>query len=544
VALFTSKGLWAVERHDGQIEVECPWAHEHTTGDDTAYIKAADPEAGLFPTFFCFHNHCEGRTFEDVLEHFGKRAVDRHCGERFAGRRTPAAPKVIDPANPMETARRYREADGGTLVHHLGEWRRWDGRKYACQSDPNIRAGVWRWLEECQQESKGVVVPYRPSTTAVNGVLDALRAVANVPSSLEMPCWLDERDHPAPEDIIAFANGLLDLDRFLKTGEARLLSHTPRWFSDNCLPHDFVPGAQCPAWIDFLDQVFEADEERIRALAQWFGYNMTADISLHKFALLIGPPRSGKGTTLRVLTHLLGTANVANPTFTSLGGRFGLAPLVNKLAALVGEGHLGRQSDAVAILERLKSISGGDLQNVDRKGKAELANVQIKARFTIGVNELPRFPDASAALRSRLLVIPFDVSFEGKEDFGLGERLLSENSGITNWALDGLLDLRRSGRLFQPRAGMAILDDFARLSSPVRAFLEDCCQVGPGFEVRSDVLREEWEQWCQRHGHEPGGDSKFGASLRAADPRIERIRRREEGRQPYFYKGVRLFEGR
>src|SRR5206468_2944026 len=190
---------------------------------------------------------------------------------------------------------------------------------------------------------------------------------SNSPLSTEMPCWLTEGDRPGPDDVIAFDNGLFDLERFEATGERALLPHTPQWFSDNCLPHAFDPRAGCPAWLEFLDEVFEGDPERIRGLAQWFGYNLSGDIRMQKFALLLGPPRSGKGTALRVLGHILGAQNVANPTLTSLGGRFGLAPLIGKLAAIVGDGHLGRNSDAIAILERLKSISGGDPQNVDRK---------------------------------------------------------------------------------------------------------------------------------------------------------------------------------
>ena len=56
-----------------------------------------------------------------------------------------------------------------------------------------------------------------------------------------MPCWLTEGDRPGPDDVIAFDNGLFDLERFEAMGEMVLLPHTPEWFSDNCLPHAFDP---------------------------------------------------------------------------------------------------------------------------------------------------------------------------------------------------------------------------------------------------------------------------------------------------------------
>ena len=119
-------------------------------------------------------------------------------------------------------------------------------------------------------------------------------------------------------------------------------AHTPRWFSPNCLPHQFDPNAACPNWLSFLHEVFDGDEERIAALQQWFGYNLIADNRHHKMALLIGPPRSGKGTTMAVLSAMLGKHNIANSSLASLGGRFGLEPLVGRLAALIDEGHLGK----------------------------------------------------------------------------------------------------------------------------------------------------------------------------------------------------------
>ena len=289
-----------------------------------------------------------------------------------------------------------------------------------------------------------------------------------------------------------------------------------------------------------LAQVFEGDEERVRALKQWFGYNLTHDNRQQKFALLVGPPRSGKGTTMKVLTHLLGEKNVASPTLTSLGGRFGLAPLVGKQAALVPDAHLGRASDAVAILERLKSVVGCDEQCVDRKNKSELANVRINARFTIAVNELPRFPDASVSLRAKMVVIVYNHSFEGKEDFNLSERLLAEIPGITNWALEGLMDLRKTGRLLQPKAGDEIMTEFVRLSSPLAGFIEDCCDVGPDKSQATTAIFSAWSLWCLENGHEAGSATSFGTKLRASLPALKRVRVREGDSSPYHYQGLRL----
>ena len=547
LAVLETKGLPVSEIGDREFEVECPWASEHTTGETTARMLLADEDAGAFPAFHCFHDHCKDRRLKDVLAHFGVEDVDRHCGQRHG---QGAGGLVISGDDPLQTARRFLEREFAhgqdrTLVHHHGDWFLWDGRRYRKVAEEDIRAKTWKWLASCSAYTKAKktdepkLVPFTPTPATVTSAVDALKAVANLSSGSEMPCWVGAGPC-RPESVVAFANGLLDLDRYLTTGETALVPHTPRWYSTNCLPHPFDPEAECPNWLSFLRQAFEGDGERVRALAQWFGYNLTLDNRQQKFALLIGPPRAGKGVTMTVLTHLLGGQNVANPTLTSLGGRFGLASLVGKQAAVVPDAHLGRNADSVAILEKLKSIVGCDEQNVDRKNKTELANVRINARFTIAVNELPRLPDASVSLRERMVVIPYNRSFAGREDHDLSERLLAEIPGVTNWALAGLLDLRRTGRLLQPKAGVEIVTDFVRLSSPLSAFIEDCCEVGPDQSQACDVLFRGWANWCQFNGHEAGSRTSFGTKLRAAVVGLERVRVRDGDKSPWTYRGLRL----
>lgn len=451
----------------------------------------------------------------------------------------PAHP--IDPKDQLQVAQRFQRDcfasdDGGTLIHHQETWHVWDGKRYVSTSDDDIRAKLWNWMSRCSVIKKGKRERFQPTRNVVSGVMDALRAVTNQPATLESPCWLTG----GPSQVIAFENGLLDVEEMLSTEFEELLPHTPCWFSPNCLPHRFYPRADCPGWLEFLHEVFDGDEERIATLQQWFGYNLIADNHYQKMALLIGPPRSGKGTTLAVMSAMLGKHNIANSSLAALGGRFGLEPLLGKLAALIDEGHLGKFSDTSLILERLKAISGGSEQTVDRKGVAALSSVALKVRFTLAMNELPRLSDASAAMRSRLLVIPYFNTYEGKEDVGLVERLLAEVPGVTNWSLAGLKVLWANGRFQTPKAGEKILRDFVYLSSPVQAFLDECCVVDNGATVRRNDIQLAWHLWCDENGHVPGSIADFGRKLRAVVPRIDDERRRVGGDRDRWYIGVRL----
>ena len=125
-----------------------------------------------------------------------------------------------------------------------------------------------------------------------------------------------------------------------------------------------------------------------------------------------GPAASGKGTIARVIAALLGAASVASPTLASLGSNFGLWPLIGKTAAIIGDARLGGRSDIAQVVERLLSISGEDMQTIDRKHREPWTG-KLSTRITIISNEPPRFTDAGDALPSRMLGPPWFAALSG-----------------------------------------------------------------------------------------------------------------------------------
>jgi putative DNA primase/helicase len=464
----------------------------------------------------------------------------------------PAAecePAVVSARDPYRAAtdfvgREWADPAGRQLLrfHRQAYWR-YDGRRWREADIEQVRGRLWRWLRTGCVERSGdrMDAAFRPTKAVVDGVENALRGLCLLPAdAARPPCWLDGRAGPDPGGLVAFANGLLDL------GTMALLGHTPDWFSTTCLPRDHDPAAGCPEWLRFLDDVSGGDADWIDRLGEWFGYNLTTDNSQQMAAFFVGPRRSGKSTTANVLAEVVGRDNVAATSFADLGSSFGLEDLVGMSAAVLPDAHLGRDADAVRVLERLKSITGNDPVRINPKGRKAFTEV-LYCRFTLATNVLPRLPDASAAMRPRLLAFPFDRTFAGREDRGLTRRLLGELPGITNWALAGLCRLRERGRLTGPAAGERVLGQFERLSSPVQGFLDDCCVVEADASVPADDLRVAWAGWCEDNGVYLGSEEQFGVNLRSVAPGAEKTRpwvTLPDGRKVrrYVYGGIGLTE--
>jgi putative DNA primase/helicase len=452
-----------------------------------------------------------------------------------------AAPLILDPADPLNTARifverHYTWKGQRTLYHHGGAFHAWTGSHYPMADEAEIRAALYHFLDKAERPGKKRT-PFQPNRTRVGDVLDALRAETILSGSARPPAWLAE----APTDLLAAemlpcANGLLHLPTL------ELIEHTPAFFALNALPYAYERQAPEPAeWLRFLGALWPTDREAISTLQEIAGYLLSTDTRQQKLFLLVGPKRSGKGTIARVLTGLLGQENVAGPTLAGLAGNFGLAPLIGRTLAIVSDARLGARADQSAIAERLLSISGEDALTIDRKHLPAWTG-RLGTRFLILSNELPRIGDTSGALASRFIVLTLRESFYGREDPGLTDRLLGELPGILNWAIEGWRRLTDRGYFLQPASSADAIDQLEDLASPLSAFLRERAIVAPEREVHCDHLFNAWSDWCKAQGRDhPGTKQTFGRDLRAALPRLAISQPRSEtGNRERLYQGIGL----
>ncbi len=454
----------------------------------------------------------------------------------------PGAPPVLDRAAPLRSARelirrRYTAAGYRTLHHQSGQFYGWARTHYQETSAEEVRSAVYGFLDAASHNGKNGAEPFNPTRGRVADVLEGIAAEAQIPGTVRAPAWLaGDTVLPPAAEILPCENGLLHL----LTRE--LLPHTPHFFGLNAVPYNYDPRAVEPArWLEFLRTLWPDDQQSVDTLQELFGLLLTVDTRHQKIFLIVGPKRSGKGTIARVLTEMLGRANVANPTLAGIGQNFGLAPLIGKPLALIADARLGGKTDFHVVAERLLSISGEDGITFDRKFLPAWTGT-LPTRFVVLSNELPRLTDASGALAGRFIVLQMTRSFYGREDQGLTAKLLTELPGILAWSIAGLDRIKARGHFIQPASARQAIEELADLASPVGAFLKTCCLVGP--EQSADCARvfDTWKGWCrEQHREAIGTMQTFGRDLRAAIPSLAtRQFRRPAGERCREYLGVGL----
>lgn len=241
-----------------------------------------------------------------------------------------------------------------------------------------------------------------------------------------------------PDGFLNLNNGVLDVAR------QQLLPHSPEMFFRYKLPHNFSPEAQCPNWLEFLNFVFDKNKELIDLSAEIFGYAMAGGKPwLHKAFLLYGEGRNGKSTYIDVLNHILGKNNICSIPIQNLCKPFSVVMADGKLANIIGETTAGDVES-----EFFKMAVGGEDLVAAHKGFPEYS-MPFYAKIFFAANKLPRFRDQTTGAYEKLCIIPFNryIKPEERKPMMAERFLFGEAPGIINWALRGLENLLKRGRL-------------------------------------------------------------------------------------------------
>ena len=480
----------------------------------------------------------EQRTDAEIIADI-KTERDRRRRRQKQQQRKSAAQVLPPPSAPMAVARLFIEQrclydndrEQLTVRYWCGSWWSWHTSHWAEVEERTVRALLYAFTDAAVYlADNGMPRPWSPTRRKIGDLLEALSAQVILSGELEQPSWLDGR---TVGPVVAMRNGLLDI------AARRLHAHTPLYFGQVSVPFDYDPQAPPPnKWLAFLGEVWPDEPEAADALAEWFGYVISGRLDLHKILLMVGPTRGGKGVIARILTSLIGKRSVCGPTLSSLGGEFGLAPLLGKSLAVISDARFVGKKGSV-VVERMLSVSGEDTLTVNRKYREQWSG-KLPVRLHVISNELPGLGDASTAIVGRFVPLLTTRSWIGKENHDLEMQLGGELPGILNWALDGLRRLTfDNGNRFtrQPSAEEAITA-MRDLASPVAAFVRERCILEATLKIAVDDIYAVYKIWCGENEYLRASKHVFGRDLRAACPLVRKSRSGPKKARTFDYLGI------
>jgi putative DNA primase/helicase len=378
----------------------------------------------------------------------------------------------------------------------------------AAATDANYSKSLLAWANRCK------------SNHAQRAILDqAKKWLAVTPADFD-------RDG----DLLNLENGTLDL----RTGTLR--PHSPDDLLTMIAPTNFEPEARCPVFGKFLKEVFQPHPDVVRFLLHALGYSLCGDVSEQCLFVLYGSGANGKSTLLETVRAVLGEYAGVADSAALLVRRYDSGPR-DAVAALRGKRLVTMQeADEGARLQEglVKWLTGGD-KITARRLHENLSEFSPTWKIFWAVNRKPVIRGTDFALWRRLRLLPFDVSFKGREDRALGQKLLAEREGILRLLVDHH-QRWRAGGLEVPAAVSAATGAYRAESDQVGRFLEERGTISPKATVSAQQLYADYSNWCDVNGEERLTNCAFG--LRLMERGVERRRARYMGKTAVLYVGI------
>ncbi len=319
---------------------------------------------------------------------------------------------------------------------------------------------------------------------------------------------------------IVLKNRAYDLEKFIDE------DFNPRHFSTRKINCDYQPEADCSLFKQFVSEITCGQKDLEFQLQQIVGYIFANHNKAEKAFLIIGPARNGKSTFAAVIRELLGAENVSATPLKKLGAEFGLEDIVGKMVNITTESSKGENVSSA----QWKALTSGDMVQVNGKGKAAYST-RITTKLISCLNYMPNFEELDAAVRRRLMIIPFVAQIsEDKVDPDLLKKLIQEKSGILNWALDGLRSLANNNWHFaEAKSSQQMLDSFIASSDSLSKFISECVTAGSATEkIQISVIRELYDAWAHKNkvakANRNGFAEKFCQKLELANIPFTRIK--------------------
>ena len=308
--------------------------------------------------------------------------------------------------------------------------------------------------------------------------------------------------------LLNVQNGYIDL----KTGN--LYDHDKDKFFTKISNVEYTDKIDYPLWLDFLNQIFDGDQDLINYMQRAVGYSLSGSVEEQMMFILYGNGRNGKSVFLDIITEMLGnyTINIQPQTLMvkpqSGNANSDIARLQGARLVTSTEPNDGMRFDEGLV----KQLTGGD---------------KVTARFLYGdefdffpefklwmaTNHKPIIRGTDDGIWRRLAIIPFTVQIpEHKVDKNLKYKLRRELTAILNWAVEGYREWQRIG-LAEPEVIKQQRGDYRKEMDPVEQFIEECCIRKDGERARGSLLYQAYKEWATDNHQYMMNHIKFGKEM-------------------------------
>lgn len=384
---------------------------------------------------------------------------------------------------------------------------------------------------------RGSVAALDTPSWRIKSVLATIQSLTRAPSDATVPLWLGPSDPPFnPDFTVSFQDALFDMST------ATWHPTSPFWLDPVTLPSTRaeVEAAPDPATFRTCLEAWSGDDsDWPELLLRISAYLFMPYRDLQRAFLMVGKRRAGKGVWARFLRKSMGTANVYSTDMEKFAYTHGLEGADTARVILVNEVGETEVSVPAQMRRKLNEVIGRDETRLNPKGLRTYGAVLPGAVVMVG-NDLPDIEDPSDSFWSKVVILPYRVSFLDREDLTLESRLWKERAAIYRLILEAGTRLASDGKFPKVKSAQAARDALKRHNSPIDAFIDDRCNLDNRLSESKDDLYEAFLAWCDYYDVPVMPRITFFKKLHSSTHPIRIVKRGPRGAQTVRVAGIAL----
>ena len=384
------------------------------------------------------------------------------------------------------------------------QWMIWNGSYWEADQCAYIKQLAYYFI----QEAKAALVHQQSFTDATNlSSFESVKRLENISKFAAMTRKVNASEFDTDPFILATKDKWIDLT----TGQPS--NPNPNMLVSKAISVSYTSEAECPVFLNFLNDVFESNQELISFVQQAIGYSLTGSTSEQCLFIMIGDGANGKSTFINVINKLLGSYGTTAASHTLIangGGSIGddLVDLIGARLITVSETEEG-QSLAEA---KIKQMTGGDTLKA-RPLYGSFVEFSIIGKLWLATNSLPQINNTDHGIWRRIKAIPFNRTFDAKEqDKNLSDKLMEELPGILNWAIKGCLEWQKN-ELQTPQIIEDQVAEYKSAMDSITQFIQDECELDKDHSYAASKFYQAYREWCSGAGRKPQSTTAFKRSL-------------------------------
>ena len=204
------------------------------------------------------------------------------------------------------------------------------------------------------------------------------------------------------DNLVPFLNGVFDVKHM------KLLSNDIKYYFTDCSPYEMPekPKNEATLTNKWFNETFKENATTIKEYIGYMFFNTYA--SFQAFMFLVGEGGDGKSTITNYIASLLPSTWVTNMSLEALtkGEKSSTNFNTAELKGIYLNLNQDITNDSIQDSSKIKSLTGWDWINAQKKGKQEQVRFRNHAKLLFACNSLPKSFDISKGMERRLYIIP------------------------------------------------------------------------------------------------------------------------------------------